>query len=389
MQISYLNILLRDMEERDIDDEIRWNTTETDWALWDAPWETLEDLKNFDPEKHRAEELEWLAKPKPDHRTSLELDADGVHIGSVSSYCLDENLDWTPLVPDGDRAGQRWAVGIEICDSAYWSNGWGTKALTAYIRYHLSAGYTDLYTQTWSGNTRMIRLAEKLGFRECRRLPGARQVRGGTYDALTFKLDRAAFERHREKLENESLELYVPRTPADMSFRREMMENPDTMAYNAGWEVSYPGYHPDTGCIDFPESAWEADFARLTRQGPGQFYAYLREKSSGAFVGEVGFHPGEGPWSELGVVLHAPYKGRGYGRAALELLARRAFEDQGLPALRNVFEPERAAALAIHKAVGFREVGWDTMVRFGKPQELLVLELTREEYWKRRSVQDN
>lgn len=106
-------------------------------------------------------------------------------------------------------------------------------------------------------------------------------------------------------------------------------------------------------------------------------------------MGEVSFHPGEGPWSELGVVLHAPYKGRGYGRAALELLARRAFEDQDLPALRNVFEPERAAALAIHKTVGFREVGRDTMDRFGKPTELLVLELTREAYWKGRSVQDN
>ena len=384
MQIPYLNILLRDMEERDIDDDIRWHTTETQWALWDAPWEMEEVLATFDPEKHRAKELEWLAKPKPDHRTSLELDADGVHIGSVNSYCLDENLDWTPLMGEGDPREGHWAVGIEICDSAYWSNGWGTKALTAYIRYHLKAGYTDLYTQTWSGNTRMIRLAEKLGFRECRRLSGVRQVRGGTYDALTFRLDRAAFEQHRERLEDESLELYVPRTAADMAFRRAMMEDPDTMAYNAGWEVSYPGYHRDTGCIDFPESKWEADFARLTRQGPGQFYAYLREKTSGAFVGEVSFHPGEGPWSELGVVLHAPYKGRGYGRAALALLARKAFEDLGLPALRNTFEPERTAALAIHKAVGFREVGRDTMDRFGKPQALLVLELTREDYFAQR-----
>ena len=387
MQIPYLNILLRDMEERDIDDDIRWNTTETDWALWDAPWEMEEVLATFDPEKHRAEELEWLAKPKPDHRTSMELEANGVHIGSVSSYCLDENLNWTLRKGEGDPRKGRWAVGIEICDSAYWSNGWGTKALTAYIRYHLKAGYTDLYTQTWSGNTRMIRMAEKLGFRECRRLPGVRQVRGGTYDALTFRLDRSAFERHREKLENESLELYVPRTAADMAFRREMMEDPDTMAYNAGWEVSYPGYHKDTGCIDFPEPEWEADFARLTRQAPGQFYAYLREKSSGAFLGEVSFHPGEGPWSELGVVLHAPYKGRGYGRAALALLARKAFEDMDLPALRNAFEPERAAAMAIHKAVGFREVGRDTMDRFGKPQALLVLELTREDYLARRQAE--
>ena len=381
MQIPYLNILLRDMEERDIDDDIRWNTVETDWTDWDAPWEN-EDMASFDPEKYRAEQLAWIAKPKPDHRLSLELEANGVHIGSVSTYCLDENLDWKALKTEEDRARQRWAVGIDICDSAYWSGGWGTRALTAYIRYHLSAGYADLYTQTWSGNTRMIRLAEKLGFRECRRLPGIRQVRGETYDALTFRLDRAAFEAHRARLERESLELYVPQSPADMWFRREMLENPNTMAYNAGWDVSFPGFHPDTGCIDFPESEWETAFTRLTQKTPGFFYAYLWEKASGTFMGEVSFHPGDGPWSELGVVLHAPYKGRGYGRAALELLAEEAFMRRGIRALRNTFEPERSAALAIHKAVGFREVGRDSMVRFGKPQALLVLELTRENFLK-------
>ena len=37
MELKYQNIVLRDMEERDIGDEIRWNTVQTQWALWDAP----------------------------------------------------------------------------------------------------------------------------------------------------------------------------------------------------------------------------------------------------------------------------------------------------------------------------------------------------------------
>lgn len=195
MKIQYKNIVLRDMEERDIDDDIRWNTVETQWADWDAPWETEEELRTFDPENYRREELEWIGKRKPDHRLSLEVDtAEGVHIGSVSTYCLDENLDWKELTTEDDRRKQRWAVGIEINEPAFWSGGWGTQALTALIRYHLSEGYTDLYTQTWSGNFRMVGLAEKLGFRECRRKVGIREVRGGIYDGLTFRLDRAAFE---------------------------------------------------------------------------------------------------------------------------------------------------------------------------------------------------
>ena len=38
------------------------------------------------------------------------------------------------------------------------------------------------------------------------------------------------------------------------------------------------------------------------------------------------------------------------------------------------------AALAVHRAVGFREVGRDAMARFGRSQALLALELTREDY---------
>lgn len=194
MEIKYQNVVLRDMKESDIEDEIRWYTEETQWALWDAPWEMEEVLREFDPEKHRKSSLEWIAVRKPDHRLSLEIDtADGVHIGAVSAYCISENFDWFKLSGEEERQSLNWAVGIDINESAYWSGGWGSQALAAWVRYHLEEGYTNLYTQTWSGNFRMIGLAEKLGFVECDRVPGKRQVRGGTYDGLTFKLDEAAF----------------------------------------------------------------------------------------------------------------------------------------------------------------------------------------------------
>lgn len=196
MEIKYQNIILRDMKESDIEDEIRWYTEETEWALWDAPWEMEEALRDFDPEQHRQSSLEWVAAHKPDHRLSLEVEtADGVHIGSVSAYCINEAFDWQKVPGEEDRRKLNWAVGIEISESSYWSGGWGTQALTAFIRYHLEEGYTNLYTQTWSGNFRMIGLAKKLGFVECNREHGNRQVRGETYDGLTFRLDEKAFRR--------------------------------------------------------------------------------------------------------------------------------------------------------------------------------------------------
>lgn len=198
MQIKYQNILLRDMRESDIADDIYWRTVETRWTDWDAPWEPLDPA--FDPAAYRRGALERLQKPLPDHRLEFEVDtAAGTHIGSVNTYCLDENLEWTWPEASEELRAQRWAVGIDINDPAYWSGGWGTQALTAFVRYHLAAGWTALYTQTWSGNVRMVGLAEKLGFRECRRRRGARQVRGGIYDALTLRLDPAAFAAHCER----------------------------------------------------------------------------------------------------------------------------------------------------------------------------------------------
>lgn len=384
MEIKYQNIVLRDMRESDIDDEIRWNTAETGWAQWDAPWEMEEELRAFDPEKHRREELEWIALPKPEHRLSLEVDAGGVHIGSVSAYCIDGDFNCRKLSPGEDLSGLSWAVGIDICESAYWSGGWGTRALTAFVKYHLEEGYVNLYTQTWSGNIRMVGLAEKLGFRECCRKEGIRQVRGGIYDGLTFRLDRAAFDSHCRSLEDQALELYVPRVE-DMWFVQAMEADPETMAYNAGWDVSYPGYHPDTGCIDFPESEWADQHARLVGHEPNQFYAFVREKKTGDFIGEVNYHysPSDNSCG-MGIVLYAPFRGRGYGAPALELLLCRAFVRNRIPRLCNSFEPGRGPGLAVHKNAGFRQVGTGSTARFGQPVALLELELTREEYLEKR-----
>lgn len=195
MEIRYQDIVLRDMRERDIDDEIRWNTVETSWALWDAPWEMEIELPKFDPAACREQNLAYLKKPRENPRWGFEVDtASGVHIGSVSSYLVDENYEWVRKAEL--QPGQRvfHTVGIEICESGSWGKGLGTKALAAFIRYHLENGITDLCLQTWSGNVRMIHVAEKLGFMECNREVAFRKVRGGVYDGLTYLLDVEKFK---------------------------------------------------------------------------------------------------------------------------------------------------------------------------------------------------
>ena len=192
MKIEYKDIILRDMVEADIEDEIRWNTVETDWSNWDAPWEPLQDIP--DPEDFRRKKLEKLSEQKDEIRWRLEIEtAEGKHIGAVSSYMMNENFEWTPLNKAKPDEKLFRAVGIDICESSFCGKGLGTKALAAFINYYFENGENEIYCQTWSGNIRMIKCAEKLGFEVCRRKIDYREVNGKKYDGLTFHLNKEKF----------------------------------------------------------------------------------------------------------------------------------------------------------------------------------------------------
>ena len=161
-----------------------------------------------------------------------------------------------------------------------------------------------------------------------------------------------------------SLRLYIPR-PEDGWFYVKMMTDPATMAYNAPW-------FPPDGCIPDPESEWEDLLSDWIGHEPERFYAFLQRVSDGEFVGDVNYHVSADGGYDMGIVIYAPERGKGYGKEGLRLLADRALRIDGVPALRNDFETTRDAAYHVHKAVGFREVG--------EENGIVRLELTREEY---------
>lgn len=185
MEIHRGSITLRDTTEADIEDDIRWNTVETQWRFWDAPWETHDP---FDAESYRRQQLEWLGAPKDENRfrNFLELDYEGLHIGVVSSYRVNEDFSF-------DMEGRHRCIGILICEPDFWGRGIGSKAYMAYIDYLFSRGIDELYTQTWSGNLRMVRLAQGLGFSECHRQVDFTEVQGKMYDNLTLRLTAQAW----------------------------------------------------------------------------------------------------------------------------------------------------------------------------------------------------
>ena len=161
------------------------------------------------------------------------------------------------------------------------------------------------------------------------------------------------------------LQLYIPR-PEDGWFYVKMRSDPGTMAYNAPW-------FPPDGCIPEPETGWLDLQAHWIGKEPERFYAFLQRKEDRVFVGDVNYHFNpEQNWCDMGIVIYAPERGKGYGRQGLLLLLSRAFREDGVACLHNDFEATREAAYHIHRAVGFRDVG----IADG----IIQLELTREEY---------
>ena len=146
----------------------------------------------------------------------------------------------------------------------------------------------------------------------------------------------------------------------------KMMSDPDTMAYNAPW-------FPPAGCIPEPENEWQNIMSFWMGCEEKRFYAFLQRTSDGAFVGDVNYHYNpERDWYDMGIVIYAPERGKGYGKQGLRLLLDRAFRVNGISRLCNEFETSRDAAYAIHKAVGFKESeAKDGMVR---------LEIKKEDY---------
>ena len=184
MKLKYKNIILRDMEENDLEDYIRWNTIETEWQNWDAPWEFDKCILFTEQVSFAKRLVSNFISDKPNNiRKRFEICIEeGTHIGWINRYCIDENYSW-------DRTGANTAIGIDIPSPNFRGHGCGENAMRCFVQYLFENGFDTLYTQTWSGNDRMIRLAKKLGFRECCRKPNIRIVKGKTYDALTFKID--------------------------------------------------------------------------------------------------------------------------------------------------------------------------------------------------------
>ena len=129
------------------------------------------------------------------------------------------------------------------------------------------------------------------------------------------------------------LKLYVPKLE-DYWYEEKILKDPNTMSYNAGYEVSYYGYHYDTGCIDFPKDKWKEKFCK--RQNRNVYFAYVIDLEINEFIGYCNYQYNEKD------------------------------NKNGIKELYDSFEVNRGNTLKIFESVGFKIVNELTWKKFGK-----------------------
>ncbi len=160
-----------------------------------------------------------------------------------------------------------------------------------------------------------------------------------------------------------NIDLYVPLLE-DYWYEQKVQADPLSMNYNAGYDVSYYGYHYDSGCIDFPKEKWEETYEK--RKQENKFFAYIKDNDINEFVGYVNYHYNKNDNRyECGIVIESKYRGKGYAKIALELLCNKAKSD-GVKELYDNFEIDRGNTLNIFKSVGFEIVEEQSWKKFNK-----------------------
>jgi len=179
VRIHKTRVVLRDEKRSgDAHDLFRWLNLE-EWQYYDEPDKPFQGVtpEAFD---RRKEERRRRQPPSNSHTWQVNT-AEGRHIGWVNYYHLDERLG-------------RAYVGICLPEEETWGKGYGTEALTLLMDHLLrQMALQEVRAATWTGNSRMMRCAEKCGFKESGRMAhrAEHSVRGEPLERVEFAISRA------------------------------------------------------------------------------------------------------------------------------------------------------------------------------------------------------
>lgn len=167
--------------------------------------------------------------------------------------------------------------------------------------------------------------------------------------------------------------LYIPKLE-DYWYEEKIESDLLTMNYNAGYDVSYYGYHYDTGCIDFPIEKWNSVFNK--RKDENRYFAYIKDNKINKYVGYVNYQYNKNNNRyECGILIESKYRNKGYSKIALKLLCNTA-KEHGIKELYDTFELARSNALKVFLEVGFEIVEELTLKKIGEKVPAVLIKIT-------------
>jgi len=180
IKVTGKKVELREINQKDIDELYFWKFEDDkqEAKKWNGPY--IPEVK-----KTKEEYREIWKSPNEIMSglpNTLVISVKGKLIGTVGCYWVDKNTKWLE-------------TGIVIYDTAYWNGGYGSEAYRLWIDFLFNV--TDLHRlgmSTWSGNTRMIKVASKIGMKEEARIRDARIVSGKYFDAIKMGMLRKEWE---------------------------------------------------------------------------------------------------------------------------------------------------------------------------------------------------
>ncbi|GAK02121.1 acetyltransferase, GNAT family [Geomicrobium sp. JCM 19037] len=170
-------ITIRPVRDEDMERlwELLYREENPEWKKWDAPYFT-----------HRTMPLNRFLERRDEWVNSDDgwvIEANGIVIGTVTYYYEDEMKNWLEM-------------GIGIYDPEWWGGGSGSKALRLWMDHLFSTlPLVRVGLTTWSGNERMVRVAEKLGMKMEARIRNVRFYNNHYYDSIRMGVLREEWEQ--------------------------------------------------------------------------------------------------------------------------------------------------------------------------------------------------
>lgn len=171
-----------------------------------------------------------------------------------------------------------------------------------------------------------------------------------------------------------NIELITPEK-SELWFTKQMLEDPSTMNYNAGYDVDYDGYNYQDGTISKDMEEIQGDwYDYFVNNTPENFYYYIKVDNS--YVGEIYAKRDDDKGAyEIGIIIKGNHRGKGYATPAIGLLCEK-LKENGIKKLYHELPSTRLNAVKADLNNGFvktKETVGD-IKRFGEFENFVYLE---------------